>query len=323
MNRKKWMPLAVLLAVVAALAAALLFLSSRPEEQADRLLDLNGEVETLAYVQDGASVALTKADGVWTLDSDPALPLDQDAVQDIADALMGLAVSRRLEMDPAELGFETPSMVFELTAGDGSAVITVGALNETAGAYYVRYGDTVCTVAEADLEGLCLTGRELYQSEPLTDRTVSDVTAMQMNELSFVKTDDVWTLADDPDYTLDQSKVKEMAHAVCSMEPGWTITAPEADEVYGLDAPDVTVTLTFTDGTTLTARFGASTAQDDTLCYFAADSTPEVVYEVAASAKDYYAFSRETLAGEETQTGSDDIIAENPVGGLSDYADAE
>ena len=90
----------------------------------------------------------------------------------------------------------------------------------------------------------------------MTDKTSDDVTALTVGDLQFVLNDGTWQLADDADYTLDQSAVKRMVSTLCEMQTEWSITTPEADSAYGLDAPDVTAVLTFTDGTQLTVRFG-------------------------------------------------------------------
>ena len=52
---------------------------------------------------------------------------------------------------------------------------------------------------------------------------------------------------------------------------------------------------------------------------------PVVVQEVSAEHRGAYVFTKETLAApEETpETATDDIIAENPVGGINDYADSK
>ena len=114
---------------------------------------------------------------------------------------------------------------------------------------------------------------------------------MQVNDLQFTQTDGSWTLTDDPDYPVSQSSIKKMASTILQMQTAWTVTAPEADTAYGLDSPDVTAVLTFTDGTSLTVRFGNAVAaaadgsDGDSLCYLASDAAPTVVYEVNADSK--------------------------------------
>lgn len=41
----------------------------------------------------------------------------------------------------------------------------------------------------------------------------------------------------------------------------------------------MTATLSFTDGTSLTVRFGTASASDDSLCYLASSDAPTLVYE--------------------------------------------
>ena len=118
---------------------------------------------------------------------------------------------------------------------------------------------------------------------------------MQVNDLTFTCTDGIWTLADDPDYALTQSSVRKMAGTILEMQTAWTITAPDADSAYGLDAPDVTATLSFTDGTSLTVRFGTASASDDSLCYLASSDAPTLVYEVNADHKSAFAVTKESL----------------------------
>ena len=60
---------------------------------------------------------------------------------------------------------------------------------------------------------------------------------------------------------------EKMAATICDMQTAWTITDPEEDSVYGLDAPDATVTLVANDGSSITCRFGMVDPEDDSLCY--------------------------------------------------------
>ena len=138
---------------------------------------------------------------------------------------------------------------------------------------------------------------------------------MQVNDLTFTCTDGIWTLADDPDYALTQSSVRKMAGTILEMQTAWTITAPDADSAYGLDAPDVTATLSFTDGTSLTVRFGTASASDDSLCYLASSDAPTLVYEVNADHKSAFAVTKESLHDDTAtaETAADtDVVASTP-----------
>ena len=116
-----------------------------------------------------------------------------------------------------------------------------------------------------------------------------------------------------------------MAGTILEMQTAWTITAPDADSAYGLDAPDVTATLSFTDGTSLTVRFGTASASDDSLCYLASSGAPTLVYEVNAEHKSAFAVTKESLHDDTAtaETAADtDVVAQYPVGGENDYADS-
>jgi len=129
---------------------------------------------------------------------------------------------------------------------------------------------------------------------------------------------------------VSQSSIKKMAGTILQMQTAWTVTVPEADTAYGLDSPDVTAVLTFTDGTSLTVRFGNAVAaaadgsDGDSLCYLASDAAPTVVYEVNADSKLAYAVTKESLYEETAtaETAASDPVAQYPVGGEDDYADS-
>ena len=96
MNTKKMLPLFVLVPVVVVLGVALGVLNHADTEEEDTsiaLCSLDADsVIAIAYkdASDGATLesALTKTDDTWTLDSDPALPLDQSKAQGVADSIL-------------------------------------------------------------------------------------------------------------------------------------------------------------------------------------------------------------------------------------------
>lgn len=338
-NKKKLLPLVLLLAVVA-LLGILLAVLTRTGETADAAISLCGfaaeDIDKLSYAGNNVDVTLIKSsDGSWMLDSDPALPLDRTKVTNLVESYANLTAQRKLEgSDLAELPekSDTPQMMISLASGEKSVDLTVDQLNSVADVYYV-YDESgaAYTVKRSDLATLSKSARDLYKAQTLTDKTIDDVTAMQVNDLNFIQTDGTWTLADDPDYALTQSSVKKMASTILEMQTAWTVTTPETDAAYGLDSPDVTAVLTFTDGTSLTVRFGKevpSEETDDSLCYLASDAAPTVVYEVSADHKSAYAVTKESLyddtATAETAADTDttDVVAQYPVGGENDYADS-
>ena len=333
MNRKKMLPLVLLAAGAVLLGVLLAVLTCENEAEEDTGIPLvdfaAGDVDELAYSGNNVDVTLLKgSEGNWMLDSDPTLPLEQSAVQSLVEKFTDLTAARQLQ--DSELGeipamSDTPAMVFTLKAGKATRTLTVDQLNDVAGVYYV-YDDAggVYTVAKSDLNNLCKAPRSLYAAQSLTDKTSDDVTALTVGDLQFVLNEGTWQLADDADYALDQSAVKRMVSTLCEMQTEWSITMPEADSTYGLDASDVTAVLAFSDGTQLTVRFGdlVPDAADDTdtgsttttsLCYLASDGAPGIVYEVKAAHKDAFAVTKESLLDTSTKetAAADDVVAEH------------
>lgn len=334
MNRKKIMPLLLLAAgvlVLAVLLAVLEFSQSGDQQEGIALCNFSADViDQVSYSGENVEATLLKgSSGDWMLDSDPTLPLDQEVTGSLIEKFAGLTATRQLQ--PEELAeiperSDTPLMVFGISSGESTRTLTVDRANDVADIYYVYdENGTAYTVPQSDLAGLCKDPRDLYKSQTLTDKTIDDVTSMQVADLRFTQTDGTWTLADDPDYALDQDAVKKMANTVCGAKTDWTITSPQEDSVYGLDAPDVTATVTFTDGISLTVRLGSLKEGDDTVCYLASSDAPTVVYEVSADYKTAFAVTKESLydaqATAESAEEEDTIVAEHPVGGKDDYAD--
>ena len=136
MNTKKMLPLFVLVPVVVVLGVALGVLNHADTEEEDTsiaLCSLDADsVTAIAYkdASDGATLesALTKTDDTWTLDSDPALPLDQSKAQGVADSMTALTALRELsdDADVASMGFDTPTYELSLKTADTEWTLTVG-----------------------------------------------------------------------------------------------------------------------------------------------------------------------------------------------------
>lgn len=333
MNKKKWLPLAAAAGAIVVLGGALAALHlTQEEEETGIALWTVTEPDLVSYSGNGLEVTLRKGrEGDWMLESDPTLPLKQTTVDTLAQEVTALTAQRKLTgTDLTELPdrSETPLILLTLGQGDTTQTLTVDSKNNIAGIYYV-YDEqgTVYTAEMTAVDALLKTPLSLYQPQTITEQAAENATAMTVNDWSFLKTDGVWTLDGEPDDALDQDAVNKMVRTVCELQTQWTITSPGTDESYGLDVPDVTVKLTFEDGTVLNAAFGALKPGDETVCYLRASTLPGTVLEVSAEHRAAYAFTRESLAAPEPEATEspavDDIIAEKPIGGADDYADSQ
>lgn len=332
--KKKLMPLLAVCVVIVVLGIALAALTILGgEEEEDTGIPLctiaADEVDHISYDDGENAESLTKdADGNWSLDSDPLLPVSQSQAQTVAEDITGLEAQRALTEDAEvdAMGFDQPEMTLTVTAGDQTFTVTVGAQNTMTDTYYVRTsaGDTVYTVAVSDLTTVCKAPKDLYDPQDITELESDDVATMTVRtgneELNFTQTDGTWTLTDDPDYDLDQDLVTRMASTICEMSSSWSITAPEADSTYGLDHPNTVVTLVGTDGTSVTCSFGSNDPADDSLCYLRSSNAEGVVYEVNSGHLTAYAYTKDSLKAATPETAeaaseTDDTTADYPVGG--------
>lgn len=319
MNKKKILPLCILAGVVVVLALLLVLLnvfgSDEEEDTGIPLFTVSADdLNTIAYQDGDTNVALTKGDdGVWTLDSDTLLPIDQDAVTELAGNITGMTAVRELgeDADVDSMGFATPEMSISFTADDSSYTLTVGSQNNMTESYYARLSDDgpVYTIATSNLTSLCKTPKQLYKAQDITDMESSDVTAMTLETstetLSFSFQDDTWTLTDDPDYDLDQDTVKRMVNTICSLQSEWSITKPGSDSEYGLDTPNAIVTLTASDGSTVRCVFGATSAEDSGMSYLKASSADGIVYEIDSNHLTAFAYTKDTLKAATPETAEE------------------
>ena len=317
MNKKKMLPLAILAGVVVVLAVVLALLSllnSEDEDSGIPLFSVTSDSVTLLSYQDGSSdVALTKAeDGSWTLDSDTLLPIDTDSVNEVLDGLTGMTALRALnegDVDADTAGLDSPTMQFQFTADGTEHTLVIGTENSMAAAYYAQLdGSSLYTISTSNFVGLCKTPRQLYKAQEITDIESSDVATLTLENGSETLTfnrdsDGNWTLADDPDYDLDQDTVSKMSNTICSLTSEWSITAPGEDSQYGLDTPNATVTLTATDGRSVRCVFGKTDVDgDDDVVYLRSSGDESVVYEVDSNHLNAFAYTKDTLKAATPET---------------------
>lgn len=316
MTRPKWLPLALLGVAAVLLAAVLALLQAQRSDETPAAAPFcpfaAAAIDRVTYVLDGDTVSLTRdSASAWSLTDDPALPLAQGTVQQMVNDLAALTAASTLgpEADTAAMGFDAPTAAVTLAAGGEAYAFTVGAVNTMTGSYYLRPagGETVYTVDSAAFSGLCRSRRGLYAAQTLNDLDAGNLTAMTVDTgaetLEFVHSGGQWALADDPGFALDQDRVQRMANTACGLQTAWTVTEPAADSAYGLDTPDVTVTVT--DGqTSWSARFGADAGPDGATCYLAAGDKPSLVYEVLRQHREAFACTKEALAAPDDELES-------------------
>ncbi len=162
MKNKKFLPLVILVGVVALLGILLAVLTLHGGAETDTTLPLcdlaADDIDALSYAGNNVEVSLLKGSDGWLLADDPSLPLDQTKVQSLVEDYANLKAQRKLEgNDLAELPAksDTPQMTITLGAGEQTVDLTVDQLNSVADVYYV-YDESgaAYTVRRSDLATL-------------------------------------------------------------------------------------------------------------------------------------------------------------------------
>lgn len=132
---------------------------------------------------------------------------------------------------------------------------------------------------------------------PLSSFAVDSLTEIQYtyqgDTVSLLYDGENWTLADDPDYHLDQTKCNTMAAALADLKAKRQLDA-QTGEDYGMEVPLVTVTVT-AGGETNTFTFGdTNTITGDIYVQKEGDSA---VYTAASSKVSCFEYGKEELFG--------------------------
>lgn len=314
--KAKQRQLLALLAVLAVLAGAfsLLTWSSR-KAAAESEARLQGsislstlsaeEIDAIRYEYDGEMVWLTRQDDRWTLDSDPGYRVSQTTVQAMADALEGLAALRGIGdvIDYADYGLEVPAFAVTACAGGQELTLRFGSENPLTGDQYLQVaGDAVVYTVTADCQTVFRYGKaDLFEPFSPLEVTVGSVQALAYTyndtagcfevALTRVSEDDTtaWKLAGNEASAVQQALVSVMLNRLTG-DVLQQITAPEAEAVYGLDAPALTVTLTDADGVTHTVRVGRGSDG----CYLAVEGDTGV-YAVETELLSAFAYAADDL----------------------------
>ena len=107
MKNKKFLPLVILVGVVALLGILLAVLTLHGEAETDTTLPLcdlaADDIDALSYAGNNVEVSLLKGSDGWLLADDPSLPLDQTKVQSLVEDYANLKAQRKLEASRVEM----------------------------------------------------------------------------------------------------------------------------------------------------------------------------------------------------------------------------
>lgn len=123
--------------------------------------------------------------------------------------------------------------------------------------------------------------------------------------LTYEKTDDVWQQSDDAAFPVDQEKLQELLQRFAPLNAGFEIGDVQDYGQYGLDSPEVTVTLTTADGDTV-VKFGSYSTMDSKRYVTLGDGevyliSDDVAWELSTDRDEY--LSADSVPAYDTITG--------------------
>lgn len=267
MSRSK--KLCILLGLLAAVCGATLILL-QVEEQKEKIknseeiiLELPWEsVTALSWEQDGKMLSFHR-DETWLYDGDEAFPVSEERIRELLEQFEAFGVSFIIEdvEDYGQYGLEKPVCTIDLEAGEDSWQIQLGDYSKMDSKRYVSIGDgNVYLVNNDPLDLFDTTLNSMIDNDGIPDwdrvtelrfegeETYSAV--YQEDSGSTYSDQDVYFVRKDGrDAPLDTSRVESYLWLIRSMDLNNYVSYNAAEEEltrYGLDAPDLTVTVDYT-----------------------------------------------------------------------------
>ena len=267
MSRSK--KLCVLLGLLAAVCGATLILLQVEEQKEkiknseDVILELPWEsVTALSWEQDGKTLSFHKGE-TWLYDEDEAFPVSEERIQELLEQFEAFGVSFIIEdvEDYGQYGLDDPICTIDLEAGEKSWQIQLGDYSKMDSKRYVSIGDgNVYLVNDDPLDLFDTTLNSMIDNDeiPVWDQvtelrfegeeTYSAV--YQEDSASAYSDQDIYFVQQNgKDAPLDTSRVDSYLWSIRSLNLTDYVSynAAEAELAqYGLDAPDLTVTVNYT-----------------------------------------------------------------------------
>lgn len=289
MGKKK--TLCLLLGVLAVICVAAVIVSRVEQRKEDirsgdvTVLSIDAEsVTALSWEYDGSSLAFHKEEQ-WLYDEDEQFPVDQSAMETLLETFASFTAAFTIEA-PEELGdygLDDPTATIHVETAGESYDILLGDFSQMDSQRYVSIGDGNVYLAVTDpLEeyNVLLPGLIRHDSIPTfsTDTVTSlrfdgeegyTATCEEESGKSYDEDDVFFTTDSSKALSLDTSRVRSYLSAMTYLDltDYVTYTADDAAlEAYGLDDPELTVTVSYTaadaDGTETAETFTLSLSRD-------------------------------------------------------------
>ncbi len=220
-------------------------------------------VDTLSWEYEGETLSFHKnEEGQWIYDGDEAFPVDPEKIEGFLERFEAFGVSFVIEdvEDYGQYGLEDPLCTVTLTSGDTEYTLTLGDYSTMDAERYVSIGDGNAYLVPSDpLDDFDATLEEMILDDetPVLDQVDSiqfsgaeEYTIVYEEESSqtYCSEDVYFAQADAGDLPLDTGRVESYLSNISYLDLSDFVTYNATEEElasYGLDTPDLSVTLQY------------------------------------------------------------------------------
>ncbi|MDO5151866.1 MAG: DUF4340 domain-containing protein [Eubacteriales bacterium] len=284
MKRYKRLGILVGVLVIACIAT---FALTRYEEKKEQISNSDevileiptDSVQSLSWEYESESLAFHKEE-TWLYDEDEAFPVDEEKVNELLEQFEAFGVSFVIEEveDYSQYGLAEPVCTIHLSTEDTSYEIKLGDFSKMDSKRYVDIGDeNVYLVSNDPLDQFDVALSDLIDHDemPIFDQvTQIRFTGTESYSISYEEESNGSYSADDVYFTqegnpLDTSRVESYLKALSSLDATDYVTYNATEEelqAYGLNAPELTVTVDYTyeneDGESVPDTFALNISRD-------------------------------------------------------------
>ena len=261
----------ILLGVLAAVGIVTFAVTQYEEKQEE--IEASGEVvleidpaavQTLSWEYDAETLAFHK-DGTWVYDTDEAFPVDEERIDELLGVFEAFSAAFIIEdvTDYSQYGLDDPVCTIGISTGDTDYEIQLGDFSTMDSQRYVSIGDGNVYLATADpLDYFDAALRDMIDNDEAPDfgtveaiRFDGDQTCQiayqeytEDSSYTYCSNDVYFVQQEDAMLPLDTSRVEGYLDSISGLSltdyVTYNVTEEELAE-YGLDAPELSVTVTY------------------------------------------------------------------------------
>lgn len=274
------------LAFYLAAAGLTLLFSRNSEDEASLALNMESNVQTLEVTNQEEPYRLTKSKGEWYEPDKADVPLNQTMCGTMTGIFTDFEPDRVIEDGAAyfaQFGLDDPEVIVTATADGATRTYLVGDFNDTLQQYYVALegSDDIYLVPKKQVERATMTLLNLIAVPTLSKMDSSSVEAYQVEgpdgAFRAYRFEEIYRFeAGTETYDGDAYGATNIFYALKNLACDHCVSysADEEDmKGYGLDSPDLTVTLELTDGSLYVVKIAKAkdgaylNAEDNSIVY--------------------------------------------------------